>query len=90
MAYVMSLKGDLGRDLKRLENQDSKTDYCIYWVEVGEDGSYSNPKMLAYAIEKKEDFADWLALHDRPGKNGRFILVPTIPAKDVLNPTYYG
>ncbi|MBQ8234917.1 MAG: hypothetical protein IJZ36_04995 [Bacilli bacterium] len=70
--------GDLARDLKKLEELGSETDYDVYFVKVDADGNYSCPKQLFHGLKSKEDFEDWLKNHDA-GKNGKFVLYPNIP-----------
>ena len=70
--------GDLTRELKALENLDSTTDYDIYFVKVDADGNYSYPKQIFHGLKSREDFKDWLKIHDA-GKNGKFVLYPNIP-----------
>ena len=70
--------GDLARELKKLEELESETDYDVYFVKVDKDGNYSCPKQLYHGLETKKDFEDWLRLHDA-GENGKFVLYPNIP-----------
>lgn len=70
--------GTLSAELKKLEEIESKTDYDVYFVKVDKDGNYSYPKQLFHGLKSKEDFNDWLAIHDA-GKHGKFVLYPNNP-----------
>lgn len=72
--------GDLAKTLKKIENKESESDYSVYYVQVDKQGNYFNPKQLVHNISK-EDYKDWLAIHDA-GVNGKFVLIPNTIIED--------